>query len=49
MGSQPHEIVVPEEGDSSGNVSRGDRTPIELFLAGIASWEPHVERLLLAA
>jgi hypothetical protein len=29
--------------------SRGDRTPIELFLAGVASWEPYIERLLIAA
>ena len=29
--------------------SRGDKTEIELFLAGIASWEPYVERLLMAA
>jgi hypothetical protein len=29
--------------------TRGDRTPIELFLAGVAGWEPYVERLLMAA
>jgi hypothetical protein len=29
--------------------SRQDRTPVELFLAGVASWEPQVQRLLLAA
>jgi hypothetical protein len=34
---------------SNRSENRGDRTPIELFLAGVASWEPYVERLLIAA
>ena len=29
--------------------NRGDKTAIELFLAGVPSWEPYVERLLIAA
>jgi hypothetical protein len=29
--------------------SREFRSPIELFLAGVAEWEPHVARLVLAA
>lgn len=41
--------VSRQEGISYTMVSRGDRTPIELFLVGVASWEPYVERLLLAA
>lgn len=36
-------------GSIFGSVNRGDRTPIELFLAGVASWEPYIERLLIAA
>ena len=39
----------PPENGWLSKVSRGDRTPIELFLAGVASWEPYVERLLIAA
>jgi hypothetical protein len=29
--------------------SREFRTPVELFLAGVADWEPHIVYLLLAA
>jgi hypothetical protein len=29
--------------------SREFRSPIELFLAGVAQWEPHVVRLVMAA
>lgn len=28
--------------------SRGDKTPIELFLQGVAAIEPHIQRLILA-
>jgi hypothetical protein len=31
------------EEKSLGNVSRGDRTPIELFLAGAAEWQTNLE------
>jgi hypothetical protein len=37
------------EGNSLGNVSRVLSGRIELFLAGVATWEPHISRLLLAA
>lgn len=38
-GPRPGVLVSGREGNSLGNVSRGDRTPIELFLAGLASWD----------
>lgn len=33
----------------NGLISREFRTPLELFLAGVAAFEPHIIRLLLAA
>ncbi len=32
------------EGSSLGNVNRGDKTPLELFIAGIRTWEGHLRR-----
>ena len=33
------------EGAIFGSVSRGDRTPLELFLAGVSGWEGNLRRL----
>lgn len=41
--------VSQPEGISSTKVSRGERTPIELFLAGVDQWEPRVVQLVMAA
>jgi hypothetical protein len=32
-----------------GKSSRGDKTPLELFLAGVAQWDVQVIRLVQAA
>lgn len=37
--TRPDGTVSGQEGNSLGNVSRGDRTPIELFLEGLADWD----------
>ena len=37
------------EGNSLRNVNREFRTRLELFLAGVAAFEPHIIRLLIAA
>ena len=42
----PNRLVSGREGESLRNVSRGDRTPIELFLAGLADWGTAAKRLL---
>jgi len=35
--------------NSLGNANRENRSPIELFLADVAGWEPHIIRLVQAA
>ena len=45
----PGQVLSGQEEKSLGNVSRVLSPPIELFLAGVATWDSHVGRLLLAA
>ena len=45
----PDRLGNGREGESLGNVNRGEWTPIEPFFQAVIALEPHVQRLILAA
>jgi hypothetical protein len=46
---EPENLGKPAKNRWTSENSRDNKTAIELFLAGVAQWEPHILRLVEAA